>query len=148
MEIRQTQSNKERFMSFIKTTHDISITVAPMFLDEESAPDVSQYCWSYYVIIRNLGEEVVKLQGRYWRIVDGNGLVSEVEGEGVIGQFPELAPGAEFQYNSWVPLGAPSGIMEGYYIFSVEEGARKGQSLQVTIPTFSLDSPEQKLQAN
>ena len=73
---------------YTKTTHNICITVEPIFLDDQSLPLDNQYVWAYQVWIENQGAETVQLLSRTWRITDGNGVTSEVKGEGVVGEKP------------------------------------------------------------
>jgi len=121
------------------TTRDISISVEPIYLEEQSQPDDSQYVWAYHVRIENSGKEVVTLRHRYWKIVDAKGRVQEVRGAGVVGEQPELKPGEVFEYTSGTPLNTPSGIMAGTY----EMENAEGEMFNVSIPAFSLDSPYQ-----
>ena len=121
------------------TTRDISISVEPIYLDEQSQPDSSQYVWAYHVRIENSGKEVVTLRHRYWKIVDAQGRVQEVRGAGVVGEQPCLKPGEVFEYTSGTPLATPSGFMAGTYEMENEEG----EMFNVSIPAFSLDSPYQ-----
>jgi hypothetical protein len=65
--------------------------------------------------------------------------VREVRGPGVLGEQPRLEPGDEFEYTSGVPLTTPSGIMTGSYQMETQHG----ESFDVEIPHFSLDSPHQ-----
>lgn len=123
-----------------KTTHNIRITVAPDFLEDQSRPEDSHYVWSYHVRIENNGEDIVQLRTRYWRITDATGHVHEVQGDGVVGEQPVLHPGESFEYTSGTPLPTPSGIMLGTY--SMHNG--KGESFNVDIPPFSLDSPHER----
>lgn len=118
-----------------KTTRSIRIKVEPAFLESRSRPDENLFVWAYTVEIENLGEEVVQLMSRYWRITDGRGGIQEVEGPGVIGEQPVLTPGQCFRYTSGVPLSTPSGIMMGHYKMETD----KGQEFDVEIPAFSLD---------
>jgi len=122
---------------FSEVTRDISITVRPLFLEDESSPDHNRYVWAYHVVIENHGDETVQLRTRYWRIVDATGLVQEVRGDGVIGEQPVLAPGAAYEYTSGTPLTTPSGFMGGSY----QMETKTGEMFDVKIPTFSLDSP-------
>lgn len=122
-----------------KTTNDITIQVTPNFLPDQSRPEEEHYVWAYHVRIENNGNEIVQLISRYWKIIDGNGDTHEVEGEGVIGKQPTLAPGESFEYTSGTPLGTPGGIMTGTYRMN----SVHGQSFTVDIPAFSLDSPYQ-----
>ena len=122
------------------TTHSISVEVQPAYHDQESDPANSRYFWTYQVSIKNEGHQQVQLLSRYWHIVDEQGQVQEVRGEGVIGEKPVLAPGAMFEYTSGCPLATPSGIMSGSYNMVRKDG----EMMEVTIPAFSLDIPGQK----
>ncbi len=118
-------------------TRAIRVTVEPRFMPEESAPEAGRYFFAYTVEITNLGLERVRLQARYWRIVDGRGELQEVRGEGVVGKQPVLGPGESFSYTSGCPLETPSGTMVGHYV--VETAA--GERFEAEIPAFSLDAP-------
>ena len=45
-------------------------------------------------------------------------MVNIVDGEGVVGETPVLAPGQTHDYVSGCPLTTPHGSMEGFYTFS------------------------------
>jgi ApaG protein len=77
------------------------------------------------------------LRTRHWHITDAMGRRQEVRGPGVVGKQPVLKPGESFEYTSGVPLPTPSGFMTGSYGM-VSAG---GELFDITIPTFSLDSP-------
>lgn len=124
-------------MVFEKTTHDISVTVEPIFMDDQSDHSKNHYVWAYHVRIENNGEETVQLHSRYWHIVDARGVVQEVEGEGVVGEQPVLRPGEAYEYTSGTPLATSCGIMKGTYFMQTNDG----ETLNIEIPAFSLDSP-------
>jgi len=119
-------------------THDIRVTVEPIFLEDQSEPDQAHFVWAYQVTIGNEGKETVQLMRRHWIITDANGFVQEVEGPGVVGEQPVLNPGEVFEYTSGCPLRTSSGFMHGSY-----EMCRPGAEdpFSVQIPVFSLDSP-------
>ena len=119
------------------TTRSIKVTVRPFYLDEQSQPEDGHYVWAYQVRIENQGAETVQLRNRFWRIVDSAGRVQEVRGAGVVGEQPVLQPGQSFEYTSGTPLPTPSGIMGGTYEMETQAGDR----FDITVPTFSLDSP-------
>src|SRR6185436_16946168 len=119
------------------TTHSIQVTVEPTFVEAESSADDGRYFWAYSIEIANLGEEVVQLRARHWRITDANGRTEEVRGAGVVGKQPVLKPGETFSYTSGCPLTTPSGIMVGTYQMQNE----KGEMFSIDIPAFSLDLP-------
>ncbi len=126
------------------TTRQICVTVCPTYLAEQSAPQDSHFFWAYHVVIENRGTDTVQLLRRHWRITDARGQLHEVRGAGVIGKQPRLEPGDTFEYTSGVPLQTPSGIMSGSYHMKNEIG----ESFDVEIPAFSLDSPYQAVRLN
>ncbi len=123
---------------YSQTTRDITVTVRPIFLEDQSEPEDSHFVWAYQVTIGNGGAESVQLLRRHWIITDGLGHVQEVEGAGVVGEQPILEPGESFVYTSGTPLPTPSGFMRGTYAMRVVDS---GEVFDVTVPIFSLDSP-------
>jgi len=123
--------------SYVETTRDIEITVWPEFIDSKSNIVGDLFIWAYHVRIDNKGAEAVRLTNRYWRIVDEKGIVQEVNGEGIIGEQPNILPHTSHQYSSGVHLRYPSGIMTGHYQMRLENG----EVFNVKIPAFSLDVP-------
>ena len=118
-------------------TRNIEVIVEPFYLEEQSDPEDSRYVWGYRIVISNHSETAVRLVTRYWHITDQNGQVDEVEGPGVVGEQPQLNPGDTYEYSSGCPLDTPSGLMFGHYQMETDEG----ETFQVEIPAFSLDSP-------
>jgi ApaG protein len=121
------------------TTHDIDVIVEPFYLEEQSDPAEGHYVWGYRITIANESEQTIQLRARYWKITDGNGHVEEVRGPGVVGEQPILDPGDSFQYTSGCPLKTTSGVMVGRYTMQTADGKR----LDIEIPAFSLDIPDQ-----
>jgi ApaG protein len=126
------------------TTREICVTVCPTYLPEQSTPEDSQFVWAYHVTIENHGSETVQLVRRHWRITNACGELLEVRGAGVVGEQPRLEPGDAFEYTSGTPLTTPSGIMSGSYQLENEDG----ESFDIEIPAFSLDSPYQPARLN
>ncbi len=124
---------------YSENTRAIRVTVEPRYLDDQSSPDEDHYVWAYSIRIENQGSETVQLRNRYWHITDAQGRVQEVRGPGVVGEQPTLEPGDSFEYTSGTPLGTPSGIMLGAY----EMETNGGETFDVAVPAFSLDSPFQ-----
>ncbi len=135
-------------MQFEQTTKGVRILVEPMFLDEQSEPQKNRFVWAYHVRIENNGQETLQLVSRYWRITDALGRTQEVSGPGVVGEQPVLSPGESFEYTSGTPLCTNSGFMEGRYNMVRLDGPEAGAPLEVMVPTFSLDRPEQGRQLN
>lgn len=130
---------------YAATTRDITVTVQPCFLEEQSAPEDEHFVWAYHVRIQNGGAQTVQLLTRHWMITDARGHVQEVRGTGVVGKQPVLRPGEAFEYASGTPLATPSGIMMGSYQM---QAADTGEQFDIAIPAFSLDSPHHRIVAN
>ena len=125
---------------YTSTTRDIRVSVRSFFLEDQSQPEDRQYLWAYRIRIENRGQENVRLLRRTWQITDAAGRIQHVQGEGVVGEQPQLDPGEAFEYTSGTPLETPSGFMSGaYHMISTASGER----FDVVIPPFSLDSPHQ-----
>lgn len=126
---------------YYRITGNIRISVRPSFLAEQSRPAAGRYVFGYAVRIENVGSQRVRLTHRRWQIhdsVDG-GRDEEVQGEGVVGEQPQLEPGAVYEYRSYCILKSPSGSMHGAYRFEAEDGT----SFAADIPRFALDMKAQ-----
>ena len=121
-------------------TREIRVVVRSFFLEDESRPDERQFVWAYRVRIENGGNEPVRVLGRTWMITDARGRTQHVDADGVVGEQPLLDPGETFEYTSGTPLETPTGFMRGAYRMIA---TASGESFDVTIPAFSLDSPHQ-----
>ena len=117
--------------------YELTVTVTPYYLPDQSDPDEQQFVFAYTVQITNSGEFAAQLISRHWRISDGHGQVSEVEGEGVVGEQPLIAPGGSFDYVSGCPLATPEGAMVGSFMMEMGDGAQ----MLVAIPQFPLVAP-------
>lgn len=120
-----------------ETTAGVKVEVRSSYIPEESIPENFYYFFSYTVQITNLRPEHVQLLSRHWTIIDGQGRVQEVKGDGVIGEQPTIAPGATFEYSSFCPLQTTTGLMKGTYSMLDSNG----QSFDVVIPEFFLVEP-------
>ncbi|MCU1328626.1 MAG: Co2+/Mg2+ efflux protein ApaG [Bryobacterales bacterium] len=131
-------------MPYTATTRQIRVTVEPIWLEEHSSLEENRFVWAYRVQIENLGGETVQLKTRHWIITDARGQVEHVRGPGVVGKQPRLAPGETFEYTSGCPLSTPSGFMGGTYRMVTADG----ETFDIDVPTFSLDSPHQRVVVN
>lgn len=124
-------------MRYEKATEGIRVWVRPRFSLAESDPSEGTFVFSYQVGLANEGLEPARLLFRHWRIHDSAAGDSVVDGEGVIGQQPLLAPGDSHEYSSFCVLRSPVGFMEGYYTFARPDGSR----FRVEVPRFDLSGP-------
>ena len=115
----------------------IDITIKSTFITEHIIEGNLQFIFNYTISIVNNSSTSVKLLTRYWLITDADGETTTVEGEGVIGQQPDIAPSNEFTYTSGCILKTPIGYMQGLYQMI---DANNNKRL-VNIPLFQLAKP-------
>ena len=118
-------------------TRDIVVRVSVSYLPEQSEPDRGRWFWAYHIRIENQSHQAVQLLTRHWIITDGRGSRHSVEGEGVVGEQPMIAPGASYDYVSGCPLATPTGSMQGSY----QMVGADGMTFDVAIPKFTLLAP-------
>jgi ApaG protein len=119
------------------TTRGIRVQAQSFYDEERSSPQESYYFFAYRVRISNVGGETAQLLSREWIITDGNGDTQRVQGPGVVGEQPVLAPGEEFEYTSFCPLPTPVGAMHGSYLMTLQNG----EQFEAEIAPFSLAVP-------
>ena len=121
-------------VSYDATTETVRVTVRPAYLDGKSDAMERQFVFAYFVRLENHGDEDIQLLRRRWVITDSDGRVQEVEGSGVVGQQPSIAPGEAHEYHSVCVLRTFEGTMEGTYLMQREDGSR----FRARIPHFHL----------
>ncbi len=121
----------------INPVNKIDIKVLPAYIADQSDPVNNHFVFSYTVTIRNNGSMPAKLLTRHWVITDGDGLVQEVKGDGVIGEQPHIQPGEGFQYTSGTFMNTPFGTMHGSYQMISDSG----EKFDAEIPAFQLTVP-------
>lgn len=99
-------------------------------------PPDKPHAFIYFLTIRNDSDRTVTLLGRKWIIEHGDGTRLVVEGDGIVGETPTLAPGEHFSYNSY-HVGHCDARAQGSFHGVDEEGAR----IFVRIPSFDLTIP-------
>ena len=124
-------------MDYERVTEGIRVSVRPSFSFPYSEPEDGRFVFTYLVEMENQSEEVAQLLFRHWYIHDSQGEDSEVDGEGVVGEQPTLAPGKSHVYESFCILQSPVGFMEGYFTFV----RPTGEEFRVSVPRFELRAP-------
>ena len=119
-------------------TQGVKVSVFTRYQPEYSSPVQMHYVFTYHIKIENQSDKTVQLLKRHWRIYDSNGIIREVDGEGVVGLQPVLEPGESHEYVSGCNLKTTIGKMEGTYLM---ERIFDGKKFEIKIPTFNLIVP-------
>jgi ApaG protein len=119
-------------------TRGLTVRVSVSFLPEQSEPASGRWFWAYHIRLENNADQEIQLLTRRWVITDGRGARHIVEGEGVVGEQPMIAPGQSYDYVSGCPLDTPTGTMEGSY----QMIGADGEIFDARIPRFLLAGPE------
>ena len=114
----------------------ITVTVTPEYLKEQSKPEEQQYVFAYTVMLENTGTVSAILLTRHWIITDAEGKSQEVRGPGVVGEHPHLQPGERYEYTSGAILPTPVGTMMGSYQMRDDDGGL----FDAIIPAFTLSA--------
>jgi len=121
-----------------KITEGIKISVEQYYQPDYSNPLQQEFMFAYRVTIENKNSFPVQLLRRHWYIQDSNTEQREVEGEGVIGVQPVIAPQAQYQYISGCNLKSEIGQMFGTYLM---ENVQSREQFRVKIPVFQMEAP-------
>ena len=121
----------------MSNNHKITVSSEVSYISSQSDPSANKFVFAYTITISNRGNLSARLIDRHWIITDSNGKIEEVKGEGVIGETPDLKPGASFRYTSGSMLETPIGSMEGSYGMRAEDGTM----FTAPIPLFTLSKP-------
>lgn len=125
-------------MPYQHTSNGVTVSVEVEYVPRDLHDDKAmRHVWAYHITMENHGPYTMQLKTRHWVITDARGRVQEVDGPGVVGEYPCLEPGESFTYSSGCPLETDSGAMSGHYMFERDDGL----PLKVVIPAFSLDLP-------
>lgn len=129
---------------------DVVVSVHTQYIEGQSIAAEKKYVFAYHVDIYNPSHHPVQLLTRHWLITDGDGQLQEVEGDGVVGETPVIAPGDSYQYSSGAVLSTQVGSMSGHYgmrLFLEAEETTSDDSLEnnlvfnASIPVFTLAVP-------
>jgi ApaG protein len=121
-----------------KISEGVTISVETFYQPDYSNPLTSEYMFAYRITLENNNSFPVKLLRRHWYIFDSDSTHREVEGEGVIGNQPQIASGEKYQYISGCNLRTELGKMHGTYFM---ENLHNKQTFFVNIPAFEMTVP-------
>ncbi len=119
-----------------KLKQGMRIAARVTYQQEYSDPARNYFVFFYTITIENHNLFEVKLMARHWDILDSTGIRTTVDGEGVVGEQPVLAPGEVFTYQSACNLSTGMGRMSGYYVMLRTE---TGTTFKAPIPEFKLE---------
>lgn len=125
----------EEIEHYTQTTNEVTITVRPSYSPELSQPEKSKYVFIYKVEIFNNSDSKIKLLSRRWSVIENDGIIHKIDGEGVVGLQPIIDVNEGFEYSSQAILFQPSGIMYGKYFF---RNLDTGVEFDSIIPAFNL----------
>ncbi|KAI9194456.1 hypothetical protein LWI28_006191 [Acer negundo] len=136
-------------------TNGVKVRASAVFIPElaDLQDNSDKYLFAYSIRMSLLPEGCIlsgmsfsscQLQWRHWIIRADNVVVSDINGEAVIGQFPLLLPGEkEFVYQSCTPLQATTGSAKGSFTFVPGRLVDpKGSPFEVEVPEFPLQRPD------
>uniref|UniRef100_A0A6M2ECC3 ApaG domain-containing protein n=1 Tax=Populus davidiana TaxID=266767 RepID=A0A6M2ECC3_9ROSI len=136
-------------------TSGVKVRASAVFVPEAAdLEDISRkYAFAYSIrmsllpegcIINGMHFSSCQLHLRHWVISANDTVVSNVNGEAVIGKFPLLLPGEkEFVYESCAPLPTSTGSVEGSFTFFPGRLADpKGTPFKVEVGRFPLQLPD------
>ena len=119
---------------YTETTNDITVSVKPDVIEDETSPERGVFTFEYTITIENRSATPAQLVERHWIIKSAEIVIGEVIGPGVVGVQPKINPGKSFTYTSSAVIHDPIGSMEGKYTFKREDGT----IFEVRIPRFEL----------
>ncbi|MBK8968026.1 MAG: Co2+/Mg2+ efflux protein ApaG [Lewinellaceae bacterium] len=120
------------------TTNNITVSVETEYLAAHSNPREGKFIFGYHITIENRSPHTVQLLRRHWVIMDSDGVLREVEGEGVVGLQPVLAPGEVHGYSSFCNLDTALGKMSGTYLMvRLDDNSQ----FEASIPEFRMVAP-------
>ena len=105
-----------------------------VYQPDVETPVERPHCFVYFITIHNDSDVTVTIKGRKWVVSNERGEITAVEGDGVVGQFPEIAPGDHFTYNSFHLNDTKTATAEGSYI-GIDSLGRK---VLTRIPRFKM----------
>ena len=115
----------------------IRVEANAIYLADQSDPDERRFVFGYTIKIHNEGSKPAQLLTRHWLITDADGHKQEVHGDGVVGEQPQIPPGATHTYSSGAVIETPVGTMEGRYGMVNKNGTQ----FDAAIPVFRLAVP-------
>ena len=101
------------------------------------APPDRPFPFVYVIVVANQSAQAVTIKARKWIIREvGKGRCHVVEGDGIGGRAPRLAPGESFRFHNYHVVAADS-VAEGSFLVCDDAG----QPALVRVPAFTMHVP-------
>ncbi len=107
-----------------------------VYMPSLDAPPDKPHPYVYFISIHNDSPVPVTIRARKWVVQEDGGETTVVEGDGVVGQFPQIEPGDNFAYNSYHVV-ANAATVEGAFFGECADG----EMVFTRIPSFRLELP-------
>lgn len=135
---RKSRIRRRTVSATIKELPGLEVSVDEvLYMPDLDAPADRPYPFVYFITISNRSKIPVTVRGRKWVVRQANRETVVVEGDGVVNQFPRLAPGEDFSYNSRHYI-SQSSEAEGAYFLEGDNG----DLYFARIPKFGLKLPD------
>ncbi|CAI3939970.1 Uncharacterized conserved protein ApaG affecting Mg2+/Co2+ transport (ApaG) (PDB:1TZA) [Commensalibacter communis] len=141
---RQYQDLLQNPCVFEAQSHHIHIAIYPFWLEEYSFPRRSIYSWGYHVRIENHNPNPISILKKNWNIIQSNNHIKTINTPIIADDDALLNVGEACDYTSCITLDTPSNIIKGYYIISKDTE----QTINIDIPSFTLDNPHELFSIN
>ena len=100
------------------------------------APPDRPHPFVYFITIQNGSDRSVTLMGRKWVVLHNDGTRLVIEGDKIVGETPQLAPGEQFSYNSYHVTGVDASAHGSFH--GLDEF---GNRVHVILPPFEMTIP-------
>lgn len=107
-----------------------------LYVPSLEAPAEKPHPFVYFLAIVNDSQEHVVIFGRKWVVEEEGGEVTVLEGDGVVGQRPDLPAGDRYSYNSYHVMAGNGRAWGAFYGLTQE-----GKKVRVDIPRFEMEIP-------
>jgi len=125
------------------TTNHVRIDVATAFVSEMShvSPTPSRFVHAYRITL-SMAENAPRiaacqLETRHWLIMDELGHQDNVDGPGVIGEYPIVSPGSNWSYISCTHFTTKTGVMGGSFTM---RNLLSGEKFEAVVPEFHMST--------
>ncbi len=107
-----------------------------IYMPSLDAPQEKPHPFVYFISIHNDSPVPVTIRGRKWVVKEESGEIVVVEGDGVVGQMPDILPGEHFSYNSYHVIGRSADVSGAFF-----GETATGEWIFARIPGFRLQVP-------